>query len=120
MSVVRGTALSGYSDLVAELGGDPAQLLSAAGVPAAAVGTHEVFVPYRAVILAIESAADATARPDFGRRLALRQDIGNFGPLGVAARTAATVGGAFSIVERFLSAYSPAISARITPGENST
>ncbi|MEB3020833.1 AraC family transcriptional regulator [[Mycobacterium] crassicus] len=120
MSVVRGTALSGYPELVAELGGDPAELLATAGVPPAAVGTHEVFVPYRAVILAVENAASATSCPDFGRRLALRQDIGNFGPLGVAARTAATVGGAFAIVERFLSAYSPAISARIQPGGSST
>ncbi|GFG69959.1 AraC family transcriptional regulator [Mycolicibacter senuensis] len=116
MSVVRGTALSGYPELVAELGGDPAALLAAAGVPSGAAGTHEVFVPYRAVILAVEDAANATATPDFGRRLALRQDIGIFGPLGVAARTAATVGGGFSIVERFMSAYSPAISARIIPG----
>ncbi|WP_067974201.1 AraC family transcriptional regulator [Mycolicibacter icosiumassiliensis] len=111
-----GTALSGYPELVAELGGDPVALLRAAGVSLTAVGTHEMFVPYRAVILAVESAASATACPDFGRRLALRQDIGNFGPLGVAARTAATVGGAFSIVERFMSAYSPAIAARIIPG----
>ncbi len=116
MSVVRGTALSGYPELVTELGGDPAVLLGAAGVPDGSVGAHDVFVPYRAVILAVESAANATGCPDFGRRLALRQDIGNFGPLGVAARTAATVGGGFSIVERFLSAYSPAISARIIPG----
>jgi AraC-like DNA-binding protein len=119
MSVVRGTALSGYPDLVTELGGDPAALLRAAGVPERAVGTHDVFVPYLAVILAVEGAASATGTPDFGRRLALRQDIGNFGPLGVAARTAATVGGGFSIVERFLSAYSPAISARIIPGAES-
>lgn len=116
MSVVRGTALSGYPELVTELGGDPGALLLAAGVPDGSVGAHDIFVPYRAVILAVESAATATGCPDFGRRLALRQDIGNFGPLGVAARTAATVGGGFSIVERFLSAYSPAISARIIPG----
>lgn len=120
MSVVRGTALSGYSRLVSELGGDPEQLLASAGVPVGAAGTHDVFVPYRAVILAIETAATATATPDFGRRLALRQDIGNFGPLGIAARTAGTVGDAFAIVERFMSAYSPAISARITPGAKSS
>lgn len=120
MSVVRGTALSGYPLLVTELGGDPVELLRAAGVPDGAVGAHEVFVPYRAVILAIEGAAGAVDCPDFGRRLALRQDIGIFGPLGVAARTAATVGGGFSIVERFLSAYSPAISARVIPGAKDT
>lgn len=119
MSVVRGTALSGYPQLVAELGGDPAELLRAAGIPAGAVGAYEVFVPYRAVILAVETAATVTATADFGRRLALRQGIEIVGPLGVAARTAATVGDAFSIVERFLSAYSPAISARIVPGSNS-
>lgn len=119
MSVVRGTALSGYRDLVTELGGDPVGLLRAAGIPAAAVDADEVFVPYRAVILAVEAGADATACPDFGRRLALRQGIEIFGPLGVAARTAATVGDALAIVERFLSAYSPAISARIIPGADS-
>jgi len=47
--------------------------------------------------------------------LALRQGIEILGPLGVAARTAATVGDTFTIVETFLGAYSPAISARITP-----
>lgn len=119
MSVVRGTALSGYSRLVAELGGDSAELLRAAGIPAGAVGAYEVFVPYRAVIVAVETAAAATATGDFGRRLALRQGIEIVGPLGVAARTAATVGGGFSIVERFLSAYSPAISARLAPGSTS-
>ena len=46
--------------------------------------------------------------------MALRQGIEILGPLGVAARTAATVGDAFTIVETFLAAYSPAISARIT------
>jgi AraC-like DNA-binding protein len=116
MSVVRGTSLSGYPRLVAELGGDPAELLHAAGIRPEDVGAHEVFLPYRSLILAVETAATATATPDFGRRLALRQGIEILGPLGVAARTAATVGDAFTIVETFLAAYSPAISVRITPG----
>jgi AraC-like DNA-binding protein len=47
--------------------------------------------------------------------LALLQGIEILGPLGVAARTAATVGDAFTIVETFLAAYSPAISAAISP-----
>jgi AraC-like DNA-binding protein len=115
MSVVRGTSLSGYPRLVAELGGDPGELLRAAGIRPRDVGEHEVFLPYRSLIVAVETAATATATPDFGRRLALRQGIETLGPLGVAARTAATVGDAFTIVETFLGAYSPAISARITP-----
>jgi AraC-like DNA-binding protein len=114
MSVVRGTSLSGYSLLVAELGGNAAELLEAAGIRMQDVGDHEVFLPYRSLIVAVETAAALTATPDFGRRLALRQGIEILGPLGVAARTAATVGDAFTIVETFLEAYSPAISARIT------
>jgi AraC-like DNA-binding protein len=116
MSVVRGTSLSGYPRLVAELGGDPVGLLNAAGIQPHDVGEHDVFLPYRGLIVAVESAAAATATPDFGRRLALRQGIEILGPVGVAARTAATVGDAFAIVETFLAAYSPAITARITPG----
>jgi len=118
MSVVRGTSLSGYPRLVAELGGDPVGLLRAAGIRPQDVGEHEVFLPYRSLIVAVETAAAATATSDFGRRLALRQGIEILGPLGVAARTAATVGDAFTIVETFLGAYSPAISARIIPGAN--
>ncbi|WP_325096609.1 AraC family transcriptional regulator [Mycolicibacterium vinylchloridicum] len=116
MSVVRGTALSGYSRLVEELGGDPVGLLRAAGIRPQDIGEHEIFLPYRSLIVAVELAATATRTPDFGRRLALRQGIEILGPLGVAARTAATVGDAFAIVETFLAAYSPAISAHLTAG----
>ena len=45
MSVVRGTSLSGYPRLVTELGGDPAELLRAAGIRPQDVGEHEVFLP---------------------------------------------------------------------------
>jgi AraC-like DNA-binding protein len=117
VSVIRATSLSGYPGLVAELGGDPAELLRGAGVRPQDVAKHEVFLPYRSLILAIESAATATATPNFGRRLALRQGIEILGPVGVAARTAATVADAFAIFEAYLSAYSPAISARITSAD---
>ncbi|HEY2503146.1 MAG TPA: hypothetical protein VGI68_17485, partial [Mycobacterium sp.] len=50
-------------------------------------GVEEVFLPYRSLIVAVETAAAATSTPDFGRRLALRQGIEILGPLGVAART---------------------------------
>ena len=118
MSVVRGTSLSGYPRLVAELGGDPVGLLQAAGIRPQDAGDHEVFLPYRSLIVAVETAAAATSTPDFGRRFALRQGIEILGPVGVAARTAATVGDAFRILETFIAAYSPAISGRITPGAN--
>ena len=57
MSVVRGTALSNYPSLVTELGGDPAGLLRAAGVRERDVGNYDAFIPFRAAIRAMESAA---------------------------------------------------------------
>jgi AraC-like DNA-binding protein len=114
VSVIRGTALSNYPRLVQELGGDPGELLRAVGIRFEDVGNSETFIPFRPAMTAVESAAIATATPDFGRRLAQRQGIEILGPVGVAARTAPSVADAFLIFENFLAAYSPAISAKIT------
>ncbi|CAM4367490.1 Virulence-regulating protein VirS [Mycobacterium basiliense] len=118
MSVVRGTGLSNYPRLVAELGGDPTSLLRAAGIRDQDVGNYDAFIPFRAAIRAMESAAESTATADFGRRLARRQGIEILGPVGVAARTAATVADALAIFDTFMAAYSPVISIQITPGDH--
>ena len=115
MSVVRGTALSNYPSLVTELGGDPAGLLRAAGIRDRDAGNYDAFIPYRAAIQAIESAAQTTGTPDFGRRLAQRQGIEILGPVGVAARTAATVADALRIFGTYMAAYSPVITIRVLP-----
>lgn len=113
MTVVRGTSLSNYPGLVTELGGDPTALLRAAGIRLADVGKQDAFVPLHGAIAAIESAAIATHTPDFGRRLAQRQGIEILGPVGVAARTAATVADALRIFGTFMAAYSPALSLEV-------
>ncbi|WP_067838913.1 AraC family transcriptional regulator [Nocardia lijiangensis] len=111
MTVIRGTALSGYRRLVSELGGDPVELLRSAGIRQEDAGNSEVFLPYRRVVRAVELGASLA--PDFGRRLALRQGIEILGPVGVAARTAASVADAFAIFDTYMAAYSPAISGHI-------
>ncbi len=116
--MVRGTSLSGYPELVSELGGDPGRLLRAAGIRQADVGEYEVFIPFLSVMRAIESAAADTAAPDFGRRLAQRQGIEILGPVGAAARTSATVNDALGIFVNFMAAYSPAIVVRIAPTDD--
>jgi AraC-like DNA-binding protein len=115
MSVVRGTALSNYPSLVAELGGNPAALLRAAEIRHQDVGNYDAFISYRAAIQAIESAAQTTDTPDFGRRLAQRQGIEILGPVGVAARTAATVADALGIFSTYMAAYSPVIAVHAAP-----
>lgn len=119
MSLIRGTSLQGFVELVDELGGSPEELLARAHLARGSVGHHESFVDYRSVIHVLEAAATATGAGDFGRLLAQRQGLEILGPLGVAARTAATVGDALAAIERYLSVYSPAlaVSVDVAPGE---
>ncbi|MFJ9367992.1 AraC family transcriptional regulator [Nocardia sp. NPDC101769] len=115
MNVIRGTSLANYPQLVTELGGDPAELLRGAGIRPADVGNYEAFLPYPAVVRAVEDAAAAMAPTDFGRQLARRQGIEILGPVGVAARTAATVADAIATFGTFMAAYSPALAIEISP-----
>lgn len=115
MSLIRGTALQGFPELVAELGGDADRLLAAEDIPRDAVGNEDSFISYRRGAAVLELAAVRTGTPDFGRRLALRQGVEILGPVGVAVRTAPTVGAAFQALDQYLSVYSPAISASIDP-----
>ncbi|MGX9670294.1 AraC family transcriptional regulator [Mycobacterium sp. HM-7] len=114
MAVIRGTALTNFDELVAELGGDHRAFLDAAHIPADDVGRHDRFISLPNGARLLEAAAAALDTPDFGRRLALRQDIDILGPVGLAARNATTVADAFVVFDKFMAAYSPAISARVT------
>ncbi|TNM41988.1 AraC family transcriptional regulator [Nocardioides albidus] len=119
MSLIRGTALQGFGDLVRELGADPEELLRLAHLDPDGVGNHDSYLDYRGVIGALESAARVTGAGDFGRRLGDRQGLEILGPLGVAARTAPTVGAAMASIEKYMAVYSPAIAITVTwaPGE---
>ena len=115
MAVIRGSALTGFVDLVAALGGDPVRVLSSAHLTVAATGDPDVFLSYRSVLTAIEGAAVATRTPDFGRRLARHQSLDILGPLAAAARTASTVGAALGAIEQFMSVYSTAVESVVDP-----
>lgn len=114
MSLIRGTALQGFVDLARDLGADPDGLLRQAHLDPAKVGSHDSFLEYRSVIAALEAAARSTGAGDFGRLLAHRQGLDILGPLGVAARTAPTVGSALASIEKYLEIYSPAIAITVT------
>ncbi|HWJ66535.1 MAG TPA: AraC family transcriptional regulator [Nocardioides sp.] len=78
------------------------------------MGDHDSFVGYRNVTAVLEAAAAATGTVDLGRRLALRQGVEILGPIGVAARTAATVGAALEAIGHYMAVYSPALAVRVT------
>lgn len=112
--MVRGSSLSHYSELVAELGCDPTAQLRAAGIPLQDVGVYDAFISFPAAVQAVESAARVTGTTDFGRQLALRQGIEILGAVGVAARTAPTLTDGLAIFTRFMTAYSRAVSTRVS------
>lgn len=114
MLLIRGSSLTGFSPLVTAHGGDPDALLELARIDPGDVGQRDRFVSLRNAIAAVEDAAAVLNVADFGRQLALRQSIDILGPVGVAARTAATVADAFVIVDNYMSAYSPGIATRIS------
>ncbi|MDL9979048.1 AraC family transcriptional regulator [Microbacterium sp. ASV49] len=116
MSLIRGTSLFGFIELVEELGADPDALLARAHLSREAVGDHDTFVNYRSVVAVLEAAAVATGAGDFGRRLGARQGLEILGPVGVAARTAPTVGEALQAIEKYFAVYSPAIGVGVRPG----
>lgn len=116
MALIRGSSLTGFKEVVVDLGQDPDPILRRAGIGLADAGDHDAFLPYRALGVVLEDAARATGAPDLGRRVALRQGIEILGPVGVAARTAPTVREALRICSVYLAAYSQAIDVRLGPG----
>jgi AraC-like DNA-binding protein len=116
MELIMASALTGYRDLVDELGADADVQLRQSGIRPDDTGRTDVFVPLRSAVDAVERAAEITDTADFGRRLALRQNIDILGPVGVAARTAATVTEVFLIFDKFVAAYSPGITIDVRPG----
>jgi len=119
MSLIRGTALQGFASLADDLGADAEELLRLAHLDPDAVGSQDSYLEYRGVIAALEAAARVTGAGDFGLLLAQRQGLDILGPLGVAARTAPTVGAALASIEKYMAVYSPAIAITVTwsPGE---
>jgi len=112
---IRATCLLQFHELVDELGGDPKSILRDAGVPPDDAGRADRFISLRAAVDALESAADVTSTPDFGRRLAARRGIETIGPVGVAAQTAPNLRAAFTIFGTYIGAHSPGLLARLTP-----
>ncbi len=113
MALIRGTSLLGFRELVDDLGGDAGVLLARAHLDPDTIGDHDSFISYRSVVAVLEAAAAATGTGDLGRRLAERQGLEILGPVGVAARTAATVGAALQSIERYMNVYSPALAVGV-------
>ncbi|WP_243059183.1 AraC family transcriptional regulator [Nocardioides sp. SR21] len=113
MTLIRGTSLTAFRELVAERGGDPDALLAEVGIPVEAIGDYGTFLDFPSVLVVIDRAAHATESADLGRELASRQGIEVLGSVGAAARSAPTVAKALSTIERYLRAYAPVLEVEV-------
>jgi AraC-like DNA-binding protein len=118
MTLIRGTSLHGFAPLAVECGLDPASLLATVHLDVDSTEDPDRFIDYRSVVAALELAAAQSGRGDFARRLSQRQGLEILGPVGIAARTADTVGAALLSVEHYISVYSPALSVTVDPQPN--
>jgi AraC-like DNA-binding protein len=115
--MIRVQSLRGYRRLASDLGGDPSRLLRRAGIDPRTLDHLTAFIRFENMISLLERTAAELDCPDFGLRLADRQDLGILGVLAVAMRYSATVGDAGLCASRYLHVHSPGIAFNITPGE---
>jgi AraC-like DNA-binding protein len=112
-ALVQAQSLRGYTELVRDMGGNPTRLLRQAGIDPGDLNRLTAFIDFEAQIDLLEHSAAELHCPDFGIRLAERQDIGILGTLAVAMRHSATVREAMLCVSKYLEVYNTALAFTI-------
>ncbi|MGJ4728171.1 AraC family transcriptional regulator [Luteimonas sp. SDU101] len=109
-------SLRGFPELVRQLGGDPELILRSAQIDPALLEAQGGSIEYRALLNAMQIAAEALDCPDFGLRLAVAQG-GNksIGPIGVVMKNSTTLGQAIGYCAKNIHAYSLATRVRFEP-----
>jgi len=108
-ALIKTTALTGFQDLVRDLGGDPERLLRQLQIDPGLLNSSSAVMPYRAMINLLERCAEQLDCVDFGLRLAERQSLMILGPLAVVGQNARNVAEAVAAITRFLHTYSPGV-----------
>lgn len=103
---IRAAGLSGFGELVRQLGGRPEQLCEASGVDPAGLSNPESMVALPATAALLEHAADALKCPTFGLRLGGAQSPELLGMLALLIRGSVTVGEAVDTAARFMFMHS--------------
>ena len=83
MFLVRSGAIEGYEKLVAELGGNPVQLMRDVGLNQTQFRNPNTYISYSRLAELLEITSSACQQPLFGLRLAQRQTTSVLGDLPV-------------------------------------
>ncbi len=116
VAVVDTSVLHFLPELVRDLGGEPETLLRRARIDPQLIRASGSVVEYRSVVHVLHNAAAELSCPDFGLRLAARQDGDKaLGPMGIVLKNSQTLGQAIDYCSSHIHAYSLATRARLQP-----
>lgn len=107
--LIRTSALSGYKELVRELGGNPEALLLQFNIDPERLDDLDYLIFFHSLMQVLEASAKLLRCPDFGLRLSAKQTMETLGPIAIMARTSNTAGDALFCIARYIAHHSPAI-----------
>ncbi len=88
---IRVGALKGFRGYIYELGGDPSRILQKAGICESLWATPDALIPSASYRRALNVAADATGKTNFGLLFSQRQSLSRFGAIGYLVKHGQTV-----------------------------
>ena len=109
-ALVRAASLTGYSDLVRDLGGDPRRLLSDCGLTPLLLENPDMKISADTVGRLLERTAEQLGAPDFGLRLAEARRPSNLGPVSLVARDQASLRQALEVMRQYQWLHNEALS----------
>lgn len=107
--LIRAASLRGFGALVSELGGEADRLLERFGIAPDVLESDDGLLSITAHDRMLDAAADELSCPDFGLRLAERQDLTILGPVARAIRSSETAVEALEYAAQFLFVHSPVL-----------
>ena len=115
MAWVRSAGLRGVRAVVEELGGDADELAIRCGLPVESLDSDELLVRDSAMATLLQVAAATLDSPDFGLRVAQRQDLDLLGPLAIAVRHSASIAEALDCTSKYLFVHARGLSVDLVP-----
>lgn len=116
-SVVFTGSLTGSRELIAGLGGDPEAIARAAGVPAYAFETPDVYIDAECLIDYLELAAQSCDCPELGLLHGSRLPMGIFGQTWLLMRDAESVYEALECFVKYYGLFTDMGTFRFEPGD---
>lgn len=107
--LIRAGSLHGYEALARSMGVDANQELARVGLSPKSLIDPDALIPYFSQFHLLEHTAYVGKCPDFGLRMAEKQDMNVLGPLAILLRHAANLGDAMQLASQYVFVHSPAI-----------